>query len=176
MAPAVHVAVKADDGLAVRLGRDHRGGAAIVKLRPEPIVVEGFVAEQSAEGDALDQRLHADAVMALAGQSNEAHQVAEGVDEGDDLGSQATARAADGLVPGSAPGATRLLMGGDDGAVDQGVFEVRFARQAREDALKDAALHPATEPLEDAVPAAEVARQIAPGSPGPTPPQHRLQE
>src|SRR3954463_16029553 len=104
------------------------------------------------------------------------HQSAEGVDEGDDLGSQATARAADGLVPGSAPGATRLLMGGDDGAVDQGVFEVRFARQAREDALKDAAFHPATEPLEDAVPAAEVARQIAPRCPGPKPPQHRLQE
>src|SRR3954453_12506031 len=38
--------------------------------------------------------------------------------EGDDLGSQATARAADGLVLGSAPGATRLLVCGNDGAVN----------------------------------------------------------
>src|SRR5215204_4918800 len=59
VAPAVHVAVEADDGLAVRLGRDHRGGAAGVKLRPEPVGVEGFVAEQGAEGEALDQRRHA---------------------------------------------------------------------------------------------------------------------
>src|SRR4028119_1309082 len=86
VAPAVHVAVEADGGLAVRLGRDHRGGTTPVKLRPEPVGVEGFVAEQGAEGDALDQRLHADAVVALAGQRKEAHRVAESVDEGDDLG------------------------------------------------------------------------------------------
>src|SRR5918998_3812174 len=100
VAPAVHVAVEADDGLAVGLGRDHRGGTTGVELRPEPVGVEGFVAEQGAEGDALDQRRHADAVVAPAGQQKEAHQIAESVDEGDDLGGQATARAADGLVPG----------------------------------------------------------------------------
>src|SRR4029453_377977 len=100
VAPAVHVAVEADDGLAVRLGRDHRGGAATVKLRSEPVGVECFVAEQSAEDDTLDQRLHADGVMALAGQQDEAHQIAERVDEGDDLGRQAAARAADRLAPG----------------------------------------------------------------------------
>src|SRR5215203_3032942 len=100
VAPAVHVAVEADDGLAVRLGRDHRGGAAGVKLRPEPVGVEGFVAEQGAEGEALDQRRHADGVLALAGQQDEAHQIAERVGEGEDLGGQATARAADRLVPG----------------------------------------------------------------------------
>src|SRR5829696_9640866 len=97
VAPAVHVAVEADDGLAVRLGRDHRGGAAGVKLRPEPVGVEGFVAEQGAEGEALDQRRHADGVVALARQQGEAHQIAERVDEGEDLGCQAAARASDGL-------------------------------------------------------------------------------
>src|SRR4028118_2430966 len=66
VAPAVHVAVEADDGLAVRLGRDHCGGTTLVKLRPEPVGVEGFVAEQGAEGDALDQRPAADAVAAWA--------------------------------------------------------------------------------------------------------------
>src|ERR687893_1410651 len=100
VAPAVHVAVEADGGPAAGLGRDHRGGAAIVEVRPEPVRVERLVAEQGAEGDALDQRPHADGVVALAGQQDEPHQVAEGVDEGDDLGRQAAARAADGLVPG----------------------------------------------------------------------------
>ena len=86
--------------LAVGLGRDHRGGTAIVQVRPEPVRVERFVAEQSAEGDTLDQRRHADSVVVLAGQQDEAHQIAEGVDKGDDLGRQAAARAADGLGPG----------------------------------------------------------------------------
>jgi hypothetical protein len=157
VAPAVHVPVEADGGLAVGLGRDHRGGATLIQLRPEPVDVEGLVAEQGAEGDILDQRRHAEAVVALAGQQDEAHQVAEGINEGNDLGRQTTARAADGLVLGSASGAARLLVGGDDGAVDQGLFEVRLTRQTPEDTLKDAALHPAAEALEDAVPRAESA-------------------
>src|SRR5215212_3255071 len=45
-------------------------------------------------------RPHADNVVVLAGQQDEAHQVAEGIDEGDDLGRQTAARAANGLVPG----------------------------------------------------------------------------
>src|SRR5882762_2524154 len=36
--------------------------------------------------------------MALAGQENEAHQVAQRVDQGDDLGRQAAARASDRLI------------------------------------------------------------------------------
>src|SRR3712207_5247044 len=38
--------------------------------------------------------------MALARQQDEAHEVAEGVDQGDDLGRQAAAGAADGLISG----------------------------------------------------------------------------
>src|SRR3954449_13064737 len=98
VAPAVHLVVEADGSLAVGLGRDHRGGAAIVKLRSEPVGVERFVAKQSAEDDTLDQRLHADAVVALTGQQDEAHQSAEGVDQGDNLGGQPAARAANGLI------------------------------------------------------------------------------
>src|ERR687885_217486 len=98
LAPAVHVAVEVDGGLAVGLGRDHRDGTAIVEVRPEPVGVEGLVAEQSAKGDALDQRRHADAVVPLAGQQDEAHQVAERIDQGDDLGGQPTPRPADGLI------------------------------------------------------------------------------
>src|SRR3954449_5358830 len=173
VAPAGHLAVEADSGLAVGLGWDHRSGPATVKLRSEPVDVERFVAEQSAEDDTLDQRLHADAVVALAGQQDEAHQIAERIDQGGDFAGQAAARAADGLAPGPPLGATRLLVGGDDSAVDQGVFEVRLAGQACEDALENAALHPAAEPLEDAVPATELARQGAPRGARPHPPRHR---
>jgi hypothetical protein len=81
VAPAVHVTVEADGGLAVGLGRAHRGSTTIAKVRPEPVGVESLVAEQGAEGDALDERLHADAVVTLAGQQNEAHQIAEGIDQ-----------------------------------------------------------------------------------------------
>src|SRR4051812_1797872 len=98
VAPAGHLAVEADSGLAVGLGWDHRSGPAIVKLRSEPVGVERFVAKQSAEDDTLDQRLHADAVVALTGQQDEAHQSAEGVDQGDNLGGQPAARAANGLI------------------------------------------------------------------------------
>src|SRR3954471_4736991 len=97
VAPAVHLAVEADGGLAVDLGRDHRGGAAIVKLRSEPVGIECFVAKQSAEDDTLDQRRYTDGVVALTGQQKEAHQSAESVDKGDNLGRQPAARAANGL-------------------------------------------------------------------------------
>src|SRR3712207_2356833 len=98
MAPSIGVAVEVEAGLAVRLGRDHGGGAAGVEFGPEPVDVGGPVAEQGAEGDALDKRRHADGVVALARQQHEAHQVAQRVHQGDDLGGQAATGAADGLV------------------------------------------------------------------------------
>src|SRR3712207_2430506 len=103
MAPSIGVAVEVEAGLAVRLGRDHGDGAAGVEFGPEPVDVEGPVAEQGAEGDTLDQGRHADGVVALARQQHEAHQVAQRVHqgddlEGDDLGGQAATGAADGLM------------------------------------------------------------------------------
>src|SRR3954454_25361803 len=112
MAPTGHLPVEADHGLAVGLGWDDRGGTTLIQLRPEPVDVERLVAEQSAEGDTLDQRRHADAVVALAGQQDEAYEVAESVGQGNDLGRQATPRAADGLGLGPAPCAARLLVRG----------------------------------------------------------------
>src|SRR3954471_45419 len=105
VAPAVHGAVEVEAAFAAGLGRDHRRGAAGVEVRPDPVHIERLVAEQGVEGDALDQRRHADGVVPLAGQQHEAHQVAERVGEGDDLGGQAAARASDrlGLRPPLAP-------------------------------------------------------------------------
>src|SRR3954463_11589515 len=56
------------------------------------------------------------------------------------------------------------------------VFEVRLIGQAREDALDYAALHPATKTLEDAVPVAEIARQVPPGAAPSPAPQHPPKE
>src|SRR3712207_3116328 len=100
VAPAIHVAVEVEAAFAAGLGRNHRRGAAGVEVRPDPGHVERFVAEQGVEGDAVDERRHADGVVPLAGQQHEAHQVAERVGEGDDLGGQAAARAPDGLASG----------------------------------------------------------------------------
>src|SRR3954467_14316542 len=97
MAPTIHVAVEVDLGLTVGLGRDHRGGPARIKVCPQPVHVESFVAEQGAEGDTLDQRRYANSVVSLAGQQHEAHQIAECVGQGDDLGGQAAARTPNGL-------------------------------------------------------------------------------
>src|SRR5918993_5601860 len=100
VAPAVPVAVEVEAAFAAGFGRDHRRGAAGIEVRPYPVHVQRLVAEQGVEGDALDQRRHADGVVPLAGQQHEAHQVAERVGEGDDLGGQAAARATDGLASG----------------------------------------------------------------------------
>lgn len=67
-------------------------------------------------------------------------------------------------------------MRGDDGAVDQGVLEVRFVGQTLEDAVKDLGSHPAAKALEHAVPPSGPLRQVAPGQAGAHPPQHRLEE
>jgi len=96
--PTVHSFVVVQAGLAICLRRDDRSGAATIEFGPEPIGVEGFVTEQGVEGDAFDQRRHADRVVALARQQHKAHQIAESIDQGNDLGGQAAARAANGLI------------------------------------------------------------------------------
>jgi hypothetical protein len=71
------------------LRRDEGAGAPPIELGAQPIIVEGLVAEQSVDPDA---------VVALAGQKNEAYEIAERVDHCDDLGGQATSRPANGLI------------------------------------------------------------------------------
>src|SRR3712207_8905902 len=44
--------------------------------------------------------------------------------------------------------AARLLVRGDDRAVDQGVLEIRLIRHPLEEAVEDPGPHPAAEPLE----------------------------
>ncbi len=50
-------------------------GAAVGKFAAKPIIVEALVADQRADGDAIEQRLNADAVMPLARQEDETRQI-----------------------------------------------------------------------------------------------------
>ena len=75
----------------------------------------------SALADSLDQWFDPDAVVALAGQKNEAYEIAERLDHCDDLGGQATSRPANGLISSL----DAMLVGPDDRAVDDRVFEIQ---------------------------------------------------
>ena len=97
MAPAIDMKVAGDRVLAVGFGGNDRNSATLIQFDPQPIDIKGFVGEQSGEIKSADQRHHPDAVMALPGQQNKAHQIAQGIDQGHDLGGRAAARAADGL-------------------------------------------------------------------------------
>ena len=98
MAPFVHLEVAIDRVLSIRFGWNDGDGAPAVELGAEPIVVEGFVGEQGADGDAGDQRFDAEAVVSLTRQQGEARQIAERIDKRDDFGCQTTARSPDGLI------------------------------------------------------------------------------
>ena len=98
MPPTVGMAVKVKAGFAVGFWWDDGDGAPGVEFGPEPVGVEGPVTKQGTEGDAFDQGRHADCVVALTWQQDEARQVAEPIDEGNDLGRQAATRAANGLI------------------------------------------------------------------------------
>ena len=72
MAPFVHLEVAIDGVLSIGFGRNDGDGAPAVELGAQPIVVESFVGEQGADGDAGDQRFYADAVVSLTRQQDEA--------------------------------------------------------------------------------------------------------
>ena len=85
--------------------RARRGCCEITILAPRAfrsamhgVDVEGFVGDQRAEGQAVDERRHADRVKALAKQQDEAREIAESVGEGQDFGGHAAFGAADGLA------------------------------------------------------------------------------
>lgn len=112
VAPFVDLLVVGDDPGPAGIGGDHRQGAALVQGGAKCVVVEGLVGDEGIEIEPCDQRLDPDAVVALAGQENEAGQVAQRIDQGDDLGGQPTARFADGLIlsPPFAPQAWRWTL------------------------------------------------------------------
>ncbi len=98
MTPLVHLRVVRDLLLAIGFGGNDRLRAALVEVQSQGIVVEGLVSEQSTEVEVLQDRLGANAVVALAGQQGKADQVSQRIDHGQDLGGQPTSGTADGLI------------------------------------------------------------------------------
>jgi len=98
MPPAVDGEVTWYRMLAVRLGRDHGGGAPGIQFGTDPVDVERLVRKKGLERDPFDQRFDTNAVVALPWQENEARQISQGIDEGDNLGGQSSLRTPDGLI------------------------------------------------------------------------------
>lgn len=105
MAPFVDIPVYGERGEAFGALRNGDPGAAFVELGDDPVGVERFVRDEAVELDTLDERRNADGVVALAGQQDEADEIAERVGQRQDLGRQSAARLADGLAlsPAFAP-------------------------------------------------------------------------
>jgi len=84
-------------GFSCWISGDHGTGAALVGFHPKPNDIEGAVAKDCVESDALD--------VPLARQQDKAQEVAQRIHHGHDFRGQAAARAADGLIlsPAFAP-------------------------------------------------------------------------
>ena len=90
------------------------------------IAVEGLVGDQSAEGDSVDQRSDADLIETVAGQQDEADQIAERVGQRQVF--SLSCRPWSGRSPGLASPfcALTVAMDFDDGGIDHGVFHLRL--------------------------------------------------
>src|SRR3546814_9291026 len=69
-----------------------------MEVGEDGVAVKCLVGDQRAEGEAVDEWRHADGVEAMAGQQDEAHEIAECIGERQDLGRHAALGAADGLA------------------------------------------------------------------------------
>src|SRR5690554_1916967 len=94
-----------DDGVETLVGFVGAHGAALVEVGDDGVAVERLVGDQRAKRDAVDERRPADRIEAMAGQQDEAHEIAERIGERRDLGRHAALGAADGLAlsPSFAP-------------------------------------------------------------------------
>ena len=155
------------------LRRDERAGAPPIELDAQPIIVEGLVAEQSVECDSLDQWFDPDAVVALAGQKNEAYEIAERLDHCDDLGGQATSRPANGLISSL----DAMLVGPDDRAPSMIVYSKSRSLDKASKRLSNTPFKgPAAEAPEDRIPKPERVGKIAPGCTRAGDPEHGFEE
>ena len=94
----VDLVVDGERCCALRALGDDDSGTALVQLGDDPIGIEGLVGNQVVEFDVLDEWSDPDRIVALSGQQNEAHEIAQRIGERQDLGGQAAFGLADGLA------------------------------------------------------------------------------
>lgn len=98
MPPLVHLQVDVDGVDALRPLRDDDFRPALAQFLDDPVGVEGLVAEQGVERDPIDERRHADRVVAVSRQQHEAHEIAQGIAQREDLGRPPALGLAYGLI------------------------------------------------------------------------------
>ena len=100
MTPSVDHAINGQRRKALWPLRNYDASATLIKFVVEPIAVESLVGQQVLEINAINERRHANGVIAIAMQENEAHQVTHCVGKCEDRGRAATLLRADGLFLG----------------------------------------------------------------------------
>ena len=176
MPPFVDVLVDGEGSFAVRHLGDDNLRSAFGQLGDDPVGVERLVGDQAAELNVLDQRRHADRVVALAWQKDKPDEVAQAHQSAPGFwssGRRETCR-----WPGfeSPFCALTMAMDPNDGGINHRVFHVGLVGDRVEHALEHIRLHPVAEALEHRVPVAKQRRQITPGTAGSCDPQDRLHE
>ena len=73
---------------------------AFVEFLVDPVAVKSLVGKQVVEVDARNERRHTDGVIPVAGQENEAYEIAKRICQGEDFGRPTAFRFADGLIFG----------------------------------------------------------------------------
>ncbi len=63
---------------------DHYLGAALVEICRDGVAVEGYIGDPAAEDQPINQWRHADRVIAMAGQKNKAHEIAQRIGQRED--------------------------------------------------------------------------------------------
>ena len=98
MAPFIDFRIDVERAFALRALGDDNFRATLVHVCDNPIRIKSFVGDEGAKRDVLDQRRHADGVMALSRQQDKTDEIAEGVREREDLGRKAALGLAYGLA------------------------------------------------------------------------------
>ena len=96
--PFIHFGVDDERLGAAGMPGDDGRGAAFVEVGDDGVAVEGFVRDQRAKADPVEERGDADRVVTLARQQHEAHEIAERIRQRQDLCGHAAFGAADGLA------------------------------------------------------------------------------
>src|SRR5258705_5159044 len=98
VAPLVDFRVDRQRRSAPWMLRDDDLGAALVEVGDDGVAVEGLVGDEALKGETVDERSNPHRIEAMAGQENEADEIAQCVGQRQNFGGHAAFGTADGLA------------------------------------------------------------------------------